>query len=139
MKNKSLVLDTHIWIWSVNGDQNLSPAARERIGKCLGSSAVLIPAISIWELTMLWRKGRVQLTVPVRQWIDDALDKSGFCLAPLNDAVAIESALLPGQFHTDPADCMIVATARIEDAVLLTRDARMLDYGKAGYLEVLPA
>ncbi len=86
---------------------------------------------------MLWRKGRIQLTEPMHRWVREALDKSGFLLAPLTDTVAVEAALLPGDFHSDPVDCMIVATARLEKAVLLSRDNRMVAYGKSGHVRVL--
>jgi PIN domain nuclease of toxin-antitoxin system len=139
MSEPSLVLDTHVWIWTVNGDDEIQPALREKIAVALRQASVLVPSICVWEVGMLAKRSRIQLSKPLSIWIQEALDLSGFCLAPLCDAVALEAANLPGEFHSDPADCMIIATARINSAVLLTRDRRILEYGKSGYVNVLEA
>ncbi|MBI4533120.1 MAG: type II toxin-antitoxin system VapC family toxin [Candidatus Melainabacteria bacterium] len=137
MPESPIVLDTHVWVWAVMGDKNLKPFARELIEQALRKQQVLVPSICIWETGMLWRQGRIQLTEPMHRWVREALDKSGFLLAPLTDAVAVEAALLPGDFHSDPADCMIIATARLEKAILLSRDSRMVAYGKSGHVRVM--
>lgn len=139
MLEPSLVLDTHIWIWCVSGDQTIDAGIRQRISLALRKSRVLVPAICVWELGMLWKKERIQLRVPPNDWVRSALDGSGFFLMPLTDAIALESSLLPGKFHSDPADCMIVATARLEKAILVTRDQRIIEYGQAGHVDILKA
>lgn len=83
---------------------------------------------------MLQDRGRLTLNKPLKDWINEALDLSGTSLAPLSPDVAIESCKLPGKFHSDPADRMIVATARIESATILTRDKRILEYGLQGFV-----
>jgi PIN domain nuclease of toxin-antitoxin system len=137
MSEQPLVLDTHVWIWIINGDQTIKASIRLRIQQALKKSRVLVPAICVWEVGMLWKKDRIQLQEPLLNWIRTALDKPGFSLAPITDAIAVESALLPGKFHNDPADCMIVATARLEKAILVTRDTRIIQYGQAGHVDVL--
>ncbi len=139
MPEQSLVLDTHVWIWIINGDKTITSPVRQRIHSALKKSSVLVPVICLWELGMLWKKDRIQLQEPLLNWTRSALDKSGFTLAPMTDAIAIESSLLPGKFHNDPADCMIVATARSEKSILVTRDSRIIEYGKAGHVDVLAA
>jgi PIN domain nuclease of toxin-antitoxin system len=124
-------------MWSVNGDETVSSDIRQRIRLACKKSRVLVPVICVWEVSMLWKKGRIQLREPLLEWVRAAFDKSGFLLAPLTETIAVESALLPGRFHSDPADCMIVATARLEKAILVTRDSRIIDYGKDGHVSVL--
>jgi PIN domain nuclease of toxin-antitoxin system len=128
-----------VWIWAVTGDQTISPSIRQRIRLSLKKSYVLVPAICVWEVGMLWRKNRIRLKEPLLEWVRTALESSGFSLAPLTGEIAVESCLLPGTFHSDPADSMIVATARLEKALLLTRDSRILEYGRAGHVDALAA
>ena len=139
MPEQSIVLDTHIWLWTVTGDRTIKTAIKQKISQSLKTGRVLVPAICLWEVGMLWKKERIQLRQPLRDWIEDAFDKSGFSLAPMNEAIALEASLLPGKFHNDPADCIIVATARLEKSLLLTRDSRIIDYGKGGHVDVLIA
>ncbi len=137
MAEQPLVLDTHVWIWIINGEQTIKPAIRQRVQRALEKSRVFVQAISVWEVGMLWKKDRIQLQEPLLNWVHTALDKTGFSLAPLTEAIAVESVLLPGKFHNDPADRMIVATARLEKAILLTRDSNIIDYGRSGHVDIL--
>lgn len=134
-----LVLDTHAWVWLVAGDATLSPEARDAIERDAVDGAVLVPAIAVWEVAMLDRRGRLVLGKPVLQWVEDALSAPGLDLAPFTPDVAVESARLPAPFHDDPADRMIIATARIAGATLVTRDRKILDYGARGNVAVLAA
>lgn len=136
MAEDQLVIDTHILIWMANGDAQLTVAARKAINNAAFSGRVLVPAICIWEIAMLVGAGRVRVGKSVHNWVEDALSAPGFVLAPLTPSVAIESCNLPGEFHGDPADRMIVATARIEGALLLSKDKRILIYGKQGHVQV---
>ncbi len=88
---------------------------------------------------MLVQKGRLALGADVGRWIETALSFRGIHLAPIESAIAIDSVRLPGAFHADPADRLIVATARFHQAPLLTADGGILDYGMRGHLQVLPA
>ncbi|MCH7930055.1 MAG: type II toxin-antitoxin system VapC family toxin [Proteobacteria bacterium] len=134
-----IVLDTHAWIWVVAGDRTLSGEARSAIEEAAAAGAVLVPAIAVWELAMLEARGRITLAKPCPEWVDDALAAPGFALAPLSPDVAVESVRLPQPFHDDPADRLIVATARVAGAALVTRDRRILDYGARGHLRVIRA
>ena len=139
MPDVPLVLDTHMWIWIVEGNHTIDASVRQTIREALKKSRVLIPAICVWEVGMLVKKNRIQLKEPLVIWVRSALERSGFALAPLSEAIAVESTVLPGNFHSDPADCMIVATARLEKALLLTRDSRIVEYGQAGHVNVMTA
>jgi len=136
MPEHPIVLDTHIWIWAVTGDQTIGQSVRQKIRTCLKRGSVLVAAISVWEVGMLWKKNRIQLKEPLPDWVKSSFKNSGFLLAPITDDIALESCLLPGTFHSDPADSIIVATARLAKATLLTRDSLILAYGKAGHVDV---
>jgi PIN domain nuclease of toxin-antitoxin system len=129
-----LLLDTHVWVWLEAGNNELSSGAREMIGVALGARLLRIAAISLWELALLASRGRVVLGKPTGLWLDAALAEPGPTIEPLNAHVAIESASLPGNLHRDHADRMIVATARVTNATLMTRDQRILDYAAHGHL-----
>jgi PIN domain nuclease of toxin-antitoxin system len=98
---------------------------------------VLLSVISVWELGILEAKGRVRLQSPCDQWVREALATPGLSLAPLTPEIALESSRLPGLFHGDPADRIIVATARSLGARLLTRDQKMIEYGRQRHVKVV--
>jgi len=90
-------------------------------------------------LAALEKRGRVALPMNVRTWIQEALSKPGVSVAPLTPEIAIESVHLPGEMHGDPADRMLVATARVLGATLLTKDARLIRYSRQRHLRALEA
>lgn len=139
MSADTLVLDTHAWVWFLAGDLRLRPAAREAIASAGDASRALVPAIAVWEVSMLEAKGRLVLDSNCAQWVEAAFAHPGLELAPLTPEVAVASNRLPGSFHGDPADRMIVATARMLDGTLVTRDRVMLAYGRRGHVRVLRA
>jgi PIN domain nuclease of toxin-antitoxin system len=120
-----IVLDTATWIWRASDPRRLSGRARRAIDE---SDGALVSAISVWEVAMLVAKRRIRLDRPVEQWVDLALALPGIQLASLDPAIAVRSTRLPGEFHPDPADRIIVATA-LENAVpIITPDERILSY-----------
>ncbi|HXG96369.1 MAG TPA: type II toxin-antitoxin system VapC family toxin [Gemmatimonadales bacterium] len=134
----ALLLDTHIWLWYAEGDAaQLPPASVRRLEATRREEGLLVSAISVWELGMQVAKGRIQLPIPLRDWVDQALAPPGLRLLPLDAAAAVESTSLPGALHGDPADRFLIASARTEGAVLATRDQHILQYGKAGFVRVL--
>ena len=133
---KAVLLDTHTLVWLVHGDEQLSLAARRRIES---AAAVWVSAISAWEIGMLVAKGRLQLSRDVKEWIDEVLALPGVHVAPVGVEVAVASTRLPGEFHGDPADRIIVATARHLGATLVTADDKVLAWGGQGHAQVVPA
>ncbi len=120
-----ILLDTVTWLWRASDPKRLSSRARRLIDE---SERILVSAISVWEVAMLVAKRRIQLDRPVEQWVDIALALPGIQLASLEPAIAVRSTRLPGEFHPDPADRIIVATA-LENAVpILTPDERIRSY-----------
>lgn len=89
---------------------------------------LLLSAISPWEFSKLIEKKRLGISRNPAEWIDEALKMTKLRLVPLSPAVAYQSTCLPGTFHDDPADQIIVATARIENALLFTKDERIRKY-----------
>lgn len=129
MLTNNLLLDTHIFIWLMNGDHSLPKKSQELIENTRKNGTISISAISVWEVAMLEQKQRIILNKPCFEWIKDSLHY-GIRLLALTPEIAIESCQLPGYSAGDPADRIIIATARIESLVLLTCDERILSYGK---------
>jgi PIN domain nuclease of toxin-antitoxin system len=122
-----IVLDTHIWVWWVHADPKLA-ASDERLIAENEETGLGISSISCWETAKLVEKGRLVLPCPIADWFKNALAYPGITLLPLTPQIAVESTTLPGSFHKDPADQIIVATARIHDCLLATADQKILDY-----------
>jgi PIN domain nuclease of toxin-antitoxin system len=122
-----ILLDTHVWVWWVNessmGSKDMLRIIQEHQDDGLGVSI-----ISCWEVAKLVERGRLELSTPVEHWIEQALAYPGVELLELTPRIAVESTQLPGEFHRDPADQMLVATARVYDIPLLTADSKLLDY-----------
>jgi PIN domain nuclease of toxin-antitoxin system len=132
-----LILDTHVWIWLINGDEKIRKAGfLTPINNALKSHSIIIPAICTWEISMLVAKNRISLTENTLEWINKASSAPGISIFPLSPEVAYESTILPGEFHGDPADRMIVATARVTNGTLLTFDRQMINYAKKGYIKI---
>jgi PIN domain nuclease of toxin-antitoxin system len=138
-ESRPLLLDTHVWLWLEAGSSELSAGTRRAISNALGAGLLRIAAISLWELALLASRGRIVLGKPTNLWLDAALAEPGPIGEPLSARVAIESCELPGAFHGDPADRMIVATARVTNATLMSRDRRILDYAAGGHVTVVAA
>jgi PIN domain nuclease of toxin-antitoxin system len=115
----------------------LSKDAIERINRAGSQGKVFISAISVWELSMLVAKDRVTLSKSIHHWVKDGFSQPGVNLSVMSPEIAIESSFLPGEFHGDPADRIIVATARIDNLILLTRDKKIISYSKQSYLDCL--
>ena len=123
-----IVLDTHAWLWWAAEDPRLSAAARRAINRSLETEEVLLSLISVWELAKKVEKRQLVLDRPVGQWIDKAVMREGLQLVELTRPVLIASCQLPAPFHGDPADQIIVATARDREATLVTKDAQIRGY-----------
>jgi len=132
-----LLVDTHILIWLAEGAAELASASVARLEDATLADGLAVSAISFWEVAMLQERQRITLSLPVQRWRDIVLETSGFIESPLSGEIAIESVTLPGKFHNDPADRMLIATARLNGWTLATRDEKILSYGNAGNVDVL--
>jgi len=122
------LLDTHAWVWWVSEDRRLSRPARRVIEKAVTGDDLWLSMISIWEVAKKVEKGQLVLDRPLEDWLDTATDRPGLHLAELTRPILVESCRLPPPFHGDPADQIIVATARDRDAVLVTKDRQIHHY-----------
>jgi PIN domain nuclease of toxin-antitoxin system len=122
-----ILLDTHMWVWRVNEAKELRPHHRELIDHHL-VTGLGVSVICCWEVAKLAEKRRLKLDRSVGTLITEALQLPGVLLLPLTPEIAVEACQLPGEFHRDPADELIVATSRILKIPLLTADAKILGY-----------
>lgn len=122
-----IVLDTHVWVWWVHGDVQITPSQSSVI-KEAESNIVGVSAISCWEIAKLVERDRLALPRPVDEWLSLALSYPGVRLIGLSPEIAIASTRLPGDFHRDPADQIIVATARVNGCPLVTSDQKIISY-----------
>ena len=124
-----IVLDTHALIWWVNDDACLSKPARKKIeGSLASGERILVSAISAWEIAMLVQRERIALAMDLDEWLRAVQNLEGVTMVPLTPQVAVQSATLPGEFHKDPADRMIVALAREQGAAVVTADEKIQRY-----------
>lgn len=133
---KPLLLDTCALIWLVQGEQ-IRPEAREAIRAAAIVEEVFISPISGWEVANLVRKRRLVLNRDVEDWFDAAVRVPGMQLTKLNSSILIRSAFLPADPPSDPADRILISTARRNAFRLVTRDKPILDYGRAGHVDAL--
>jgi PIN domain nuclease of toxin-antitoxin system len=123
-----IVLDTHAWIWYVSNPENLSSRALESIAREMaGQKPLFISSISTWEISMLVSRGRLDLTMDVRDWISKSESLAYFHFVPVDNAIAHKSVFPPEPLHNDPADRIIYATALTQGASLVTKDIKLLE------------
>ena len=137
---RALLLDTHIWVWYVeNEPKRFSRKIEPLIEAAVQRGELLVSTISVWEIAMLESTRRIELSQDVRTWAGRALAFPGVRLKGLSPSIAIESTRLPGTLHRDPADRMLIATARLTGAALVTCDERILGYASQGHVRVVDA
>ncbi len=122
-----VLLDTHLWIWWTHDDPALPTEFKQAL-EGQKASGIGVSIFSCWEVAKLVEVGKLSLPMSVDQWIADALVPSWVELLPLTTEIVIESTRLPTPFHKDPADQIIVATARQLNCPLVTCDKQIRDY-----------
>jgi PIN domain nuclease of toxin-antitoxin system len=125
---EAIILDTHAWKMYVDGDR-FSRRVLRRIDSAANAGRLYVAAITIWEIAMLVHKGHLRLGVPTMEWVTRAIHGSRVVVHPLEPTIAVDSMDL-GAFHGDPADRMIVATARHLNGILVTKDGNIVDYAE---------
>lgn len=124
-----IVLDTHALLWWASGDQaQLSAAAIHAVERELEGGQIVVSSISAWELAMLVARDRIALSMDIEAWLSVVSQIEAVSFVPVDNEIAVKSVELPGDFHKDPADRIIVATARKLAAPLVTADNKIRDY-----------
>ena len=118
----SVLLDTHVWIWWLTQGAPLSQSERSALDALAAGRNLSVSAVSLWEAQMLHQKGRLELPMAFPEWLLQAADERMISVLPLDLDVVIALDGLPASFHGDPADRLIVATARARRLPLATRD-----------------
>ncbi|PWC32372.1 twitching motility protein PilT [Azospirillum sp. TSO35-2] len=122
-----ILLDTHAILWLDAGIE-ITSAARDRVEEERGAGGVLISTVSAWEIGTLARKGRIRLDLEPSTWMQRFLAGAGLRCIPLSVEAALGASSLPEPLHNDPADRMLIATAREFGIPLMTRDRLIHDY-----------
>ena len=123
-----IVLDTHAWIWWVSNPENLSDVATDAINKAIPEMKIHVSSISVWEVALLVARGRLKLTLDVSDWVAKSESLPFLTFIPVNNNIVMKSVQLPGPFHKDPADRIIIATALSIGGILISKDDKMKNY-----------
>jgi len=107
--------------------------------RAAGRGALRLSVISVWELGLLHARGHIRFSTPLDEWVRAALATPGLMLTELTPEIALDASRLPGNLHPDPADRMLVSTARHANATLVTRDERLIRYAAGGWVKALDA
>jgi len=123
-----IVLDTHALIWWVTNDVALSKKAKTAIERERAGGEIIVSAISAWEIAMLVERETIAFSMDVENWLATVQQIPGVRFTPVDVDISLKSVQLPGEFHKDPADRLIVATARKFAAPLVTKDLEIRAY-----------
>ena len=134
-----VLLDTHVLVWHMEGSRKIGKWTQAAVEKAAESDAALVSAITPWEIALLVSKGRLKLGTDVMDWLRDALANPGLHVAPLEPEIAVASTRLPFDIHADPADRILVATARHLGATFVTADQALLELARKGHFKALNA
>jgi PIN domain nuclease of toxin-antitoxin system len=132
-----LLLDTHMLVWLLEDSARIAEPIHAQLQQGADEDRLFVSAITPWEIAMLVAKGKLRLSRDVAEWISAALSLPGIHLEPLSPAIAVASTRLPWECHGDPADRILLATARHLDATLVTADSQILDYGTLGFVKCI--
>lgn len=122
-----ILLDTHIWVWYLTGSFMLGEHQKRIIAGNV-AHGLAVSLISYWEVAKLVEVQRIRFSQPVEEWLNTAFSHPNIQTINLTTRIIVESTHLPQPFHRDPADQIIVATARVLDIPLLTIDGKILTY-----------
>lgn len=138
VNSDAVLLDTHVWLWLTQGTDRLDETIGLRaIESARKSGGIYLSIISIWEVGMLVAKGRYRIRQELKDWVDAALDVRGLIVHPMTVGIAMNCTRLPGQIHGDPADRILVATARELDIPIITADAAIMAYSHDGHVKAI--
>lgn len=134
-----VILDTHVLLWSLLKPEELTEETKSKVEQAQKNQNLLVSAISLWEIAMLSHKKRIHIFEPIKNFLSSIEEMSGINICEISAEVAAESVLLQNNFHGDPADRIIISTARVYSATLLTRDKQILQWSEYGSIKCLKA
>lgn len=134
-----LLLDTHALLWMVEDHPRMAAETARRLNRAAREDRIAVSAITPWEIALLVSKKRIDLHRDPLEWVNAALALPGVHLVPLQPEIAVASTRLPFEMHSDPADRILVATARQLGATLVTADEALLSLAKEGHFRILDA
>ena len=137
--NNPIVLDTHVLLWSLLQPEELPEDIRQRITVAQENNQLLVCSISLWEIAMLKSKRRINIYEPIRDFLESITNIDGLSVKDISAEIAAESVQLMDDFHGDPADRIIVATAKCYGSTLLSRDQKILTWASLGHIKSLKA
>jgi PIN domain nuclease of toxin-antitoxin system len=137
--NNPIVLDTHVLLWALLQPEELSEEIKHQINLAQENSQLFLSSISLWEIAMLKFKKRINIYEPIKDFLEAITNINGISIKDISPEIAAESILLMDNFHGDPADRIIVATAKCCGAMLLTRDQKILTWANLGHIKSLLA
>ena len=121
------LLDTHVWLWFLDSP-DMIPGRTLAFLNDMKNAPLAVSAITPWEVAKKHSQGKLSLSQPLGEWMRAATSGAGIHVLPLSPEIAVEANQLPGVFHNDPADQIIVATARVHQLQLVTKDQLLRDY-----------
>ena len=130
-----ILIDTHVLIWFLSGHKKLTASHQQQILKSIESKELCLSAISIWEIAVKERSGNLELSKPLHTLLNEI--EAFISILPVTAKILYDSVHLPGDFHKDPADRIILATTLSNDYQLITYDEKILQYAKMGHVHCL--
>ena len=123
-----IILDTHALVWLTSSPDDLSSNALKEVHKWNKKGEIYVSSVSIWEIALLIRKNKLEISIGLENWLKEVENTSSIRFVPIDNKIAVDSVFLPGVFHDDPADRIIVATARSLNAIIITKDNKIRNY-----------
>lgn len=136
--NNPIVLDTHVLLWALLEPEKLSNNIRDQISAAQENSELFLSSISLWEIAMLKFKKRINVYEPIHDFLVSISNIEGMLIKDITPEIAAESVSLMDDFHGDPSDRIIVATAKCYGATLITADGKILNWASLGHIKSLP-
>lgn len=122
-----VLLDTHYWIWFVGNLARLQPKEKEHLEYLAERSELCISMISVWEIELLQRRGKIRLALKLEEWLKYATGEKSIRILPIDERVILTQRTLPESFHPDPADRLITSTSILSGFELATADQKIID------------
>ena len=138
IRNNPILLDTHVILWSLLKPEELNKSIKQTIEEAQEQSQLFLSSISLWEIAMMKNKKRINIYEPLRDFLRAITNIDGLTVLDISADIAAESVILTDNFHGDPADRIIAATAITTGSVLLTRDNKILSWADHGNIIASP-